>query len=145
MMTEAQLFKDLQAAKREYYVSFNPAMGRQDIESLTSDFMEAFKAFKGFWFKTHSDNQPAQVQVGNNAVGSRSRLKQNDQHCLGKTNGVKQTSTVLKRKTSLLTGPASHDSDLFPAITRTKALGNVWSSLKRHGRVRSKPLHRRSA
>ena len=86
MMTEAQSFKDLQAAKREYYVSFNPAMGRQDIESLTSDFMEAFKAFKGFWCKTHSDNQPAQVQVGNNAVGSRSRLKQNDQHCLGKTN-----------------------------------------------------------
>ena len=48
MMTEAQFLK---AAKREYYVSLNPAMGRQDIESLTSECMEAFKAFKGFWFQ----------------------------------------------------------------------------------------------
>ena len=58
MMTEAQFLK---AAKQEYYVSLNLAMGRQDIESLTSEFMEAYKAFKGFWFKTRSDNQLSQA------------------------------------------------------------------------------------
>ena len=42
MMTEVQFLK---AARREYYVSLNPAMGRQDIESLTSEFMKVFKEY----------------------------------------------------------------------------------------------------
>ena len=52
---------------------------------------------KGFWFKSRSENQLAQVQVDNDEVGSRSRLVQNHQNCLGMksvANRVEQKRTV---------------------------------------------------
>ena len=57
-------------------------MGRQQIDSITSKFMEAFKAFEGLRLKPCSDNQLTQVQVDDNEVGPRSRLKENDESAL---------------------------------------------------------------